>query len=662
MALRAGARTAALRAGRAATSANDARADAAAAGPAVGDSRGHGRIGVVVPVSNSNLEADMTMLRPPGVSMHFMRVGGYDLDAVPDGTQMRKLALASLEPVVDALTACRVEVILYGCTSATLAHGPAFDRALRQQIEARAGVPAITAASAVVEALRDLGATRIGYASPYVRSLNQEAAAYFGQCGFEIVSTAQVETDLGNYGQGELTPQEVFELGLRADHAQAEAVVLSCTDMRAVEAIAALEDALGKAVVTSNQSLLHAAVKRLRRRVAPPAGFGRLLSSAPATNLSAPAPKDAAAPTPRASILDLAPYPTAAASVGTATAGQQIYLNQNECAAQPSPRVLAAYRAAANEVNRYADGTCAALRQKLAEVHGLDPERIVCGNGSGELIALLACAYAGVGDEILTSRYAYLYFDTAARIAGAVPVRAGGSDLAFDSVAVLGAVTARTRMLCVDNPNNPTGAMLGGDELRALRAQLRDDVLLVLDAAYAEYATGADYAPGDALVEVGDNTVMLRTFSKIHGLAGARVGWAYCPAPIAAVLNRMRLPNNVSGPSQAAALAALEEGERVASLRARNATLRRRFERAMNALGLRAHPSEGSYVLVRFADAADAEATHAALARRGIHGRPMHAYGLADAIRFTIGAESEIDALIAAVTELRAGAAARRSA
>ena len=245
------------------------------------DSRGRARIGVVVPVSNSNLEPDLALLRPRGVSLHFARVGGYDLDAVPDGDQMRQLAQASLDDIVDSLSACRVDVILYGCTSATLAHGPDFDRELSAQIEARSGVPAVTAAGAVVEALRDLGATRVGLASPYTAGLNREAAAYLQSCGIEVVEVAEVGADLGNYQQGALTPSEVFDLGMRAGHADAQAVLLSCTDMRAVEAIDALEAGLDKPVVTSNQALLYAAVKRLNRlacapTVAAPAGFGRL--------------------------------------------------------------------------------------------------------------------------------------------------------------------------------------------------------------------------------------------------------------------------------------------------------------------------------------------------------------------------------------------------
>ncbi len=245
---------------------------------AVSASRGVARIGVVVPVSNTNLEPDLDLLRPPGVSLHYMRAGGYDLDAVPDSDQMRTFALASLDAVIDALKATRPDVVLYGCTSATLSHGPAFDRSFCAEIERRAGVPAVTAAGAVVEALADLGVRRIGFCSPYVERLNEEAGEFLNRSGFEVVNLAYVGEALGNYAQGALSPAAVYALGLRADHDAAEAVVLSCTDMRAVEIISELEAAIGKPVVTSNQALIHAAMKRLRLEPGR-AGGGRLLEA-----------------------------------------------------------------------------------------------------------------------------------------------------------------------------------------------------------------------------------------------------------------------------------------------------------------------------------------------------------------------------------------------
>ena len=243
-------------------------------------SRGRARIGTVVPVSNTNLEPDLTWLRPDGVSLHFVRAGGYDLDAVPDGEQMRRFALASLQGVVGDLVAARPDIVLYGCTSATLAHGPAFDRDFCRRIEVIAGVPAVTAAGALVEALAALGVTRVGFCSPYVESLNAEAVAFLAACGIECLTSAYVGKDLGNYGQGALTPRQVRDLALRADHAGAEAIVMSCTDMRSVEALPELEARLGKPVVSSNQALMYAAMTRLGLWPANTGRGGRLFAHA----------------------------------------------------------------------------------------------------------------------------------------------------------------------------------------------------------------------------------------------------------------------------------------------------------------------------------------------------------------------------------------------
>ena len=232
-------------------------------GPGMAASRGRARIGVIVPFSNTNLEPDMAMLRPDGVSIHTARAGGYDLDAVPDSDQMRKFAAAGLDDVLESLCAARPDVILYGCTSATLSMGPDYDREFCARIEARAGVPAVTAAGALVEALDALDARTIGFCSPYTEELNREAAAFLGACGCQVIASAYVGSDLGNYGQSGLTPPDVLALGRRAHHERAQAIVLSCTDMRAVEVIEELEAECGVPVVTSNQAMMFAAIRRL---------------------------------------------------------------------------------------------------------------------------------------------------------------------------------------------------------------------------------------------------------------------------------------------------------------------------------------------------------------------------------------------------------------
>jgi len=240
------------------------------------DSRGRARLGIVVPVTNTNLEPDMVMLRPPGVSLHVARAGGYDLDRIPDSDQMLKFAEASLDEVVDSLTAARVDMILYGCTSATLSHGPAFDLAFQEKIERRADKPAVTAAGALAGALRHLGVSRIGFCSPYTRELNEEAMGFLRTSGFEVASSAYIGADLGNDGQGDVTPEQVVELALRADSREAQVIVLSCTDMRAVEVIETIEETAGKPVVTSNQALMFAAIKRLGLQGSVPGALGGL--------------------------------------------------------------------------------------------------------------------------------------------------------------------------------------------------------------------------------------------------------------------------------------------------------------------------------------------------------------------------------------------------
>ena len=243
-------------------------------------SRGRARIGIIVPVSNSNLEPDMQVMRPGGVSLHFMRAGGYDLDQVPDSDQMRKFAAAGLEDVLAALIAVRPDIILYGCTSATLSSGPDYDREFAARIETATGLPAVTAAGALTAALHQLGARKVGFCSPYTEALNAEAAAFLELSGIAVVRNAYVGEDLGNYGQGDLTPEEVFQLGLRADHPDAEAIVLSCTDMRSVEVVERLESVLGKPVVTSNQAMMHAVIARLGLDARVPGRLGTLSNSA----------------------------------------------------------------------------------------------------------------------------------------------------------------------------------------------------------------------------------------------------------------------------------------------------------------------------------------------------------------------------------------------
>ncbi|MFK7944324.1 MAG: Asp/Glu racemase [Paracoccaceae bacterium] len=225
--------------------------------------RGRARFGVLVPFTNTNLEPDMNLLAPLGVSMHFARLGGYDVDEIPDVDQMAGLGASDISEELRLLSGARPDVVLYGCTSATLSHGPAFDRDLAATIHKRMGAETVTAAGALVHALRACGASRIAFASPYVASLNDAAIAFLAAEGFKTVARADYPVALGNYGQGELTPAEVTAHALKADHPDAEALVLSCTDMRSVEATSELEELTGKPIICSNRAIVDLACKKI---------------------------------------------------------------------------------------------------------------------------------------------------------------------------------------------------------------------------------------------------------------------------------------------------------------------------------------------------------------------------------------------------------------
>lgn len=365
-------------------------------------------------------------------------------------------------------------------------------------------------------------------------------------------------------------------------------------------------------------------------------------------------------PVPRPGILDITPY------VGgeSAIAGRKrvIKLASNEGALGPSPKAQKAYKAAARELHRYPDGGCLELRRALGERYRLDPSRIVCGCGSDELIALLCRAYVGPGDEVLHTRHGFLMYAITAKAAGATPVAAPETDLTADVDALLDKVGDDTRILFLANPNNPTGTYLPEAGIRRLRAGLPDRVLLVIDAAYAEFVTVDGYDPGIALVEGGDNVVMTRTFSKIFSLGGVRLGWAYCPEAVAGVLNRVRNPFNVAAPAQAAGLAALGDVAFTERARRHNDRWLAWTTDRLRELGLEVPTSFGNFVLARFPTrgggdnrARDAEAADAFLKDRGIIVRRMGAYGLADALRITIGLEDEMRALVDALGEFMGG-------
>ena len=344
-------------------------------------------------------------------------------------------------------------------------------------------------------------------------------------------------------------------------------------------------------------------------------------------------------PLPRPEILRISPY------VGgeSKAPGQNrvVKLSSNEGAFGVPPGARAAYAEQAAQLHRYPDGAATELRRAIGRYFGLDPARIVCGAGSDELIYALCLAYARPGGELIMSRHGFSIYEIAGQYAGLSTVKAPERNLMADVDAMLAAVSPATCLVFLANPNNPTGSMVPRDKVRRLRAGLPADVLLVLDAAYAEYVDRPDYDPGVELVDAGDNTVMTRTFSKIWGLGGMRLGWCYAPAAVADVLNRVRSPFNVSLPAQAAGIAALAEPGWEAAGRQHNTDYRAWLTRALDDAGIRVWPSEGNFVLADFTQPAAADAANAALRDRGVIVRAMGGYGLPHCLRITVGTAEE---------------------
>jgi len=356
-------------------------------------------------------------------------------------------------------------------------------------------------------------------------------------------------------------------------------------------------------------------------------------------------------PTPRPGIMEIELYVPGKSKL--AGRRKTIKLSSNEGALGPSPGAVKAYRRAARGIERYPDGQCTELRAAIGHRHGLDPRRILCGAGSDEILYNLARAYAGLGDEILFSHYAYTMYPIIAHSVGAAPVAAPEPEFTAEIDALLARVSAKTRILYLANPNNPTGTYVAADEMKRLRAGLREDVLLVVDSAYAEFVVRNDYSAGAELVDAGANTVMTRTFSKIHGLAALRVGWAYCPPAIHDALDRLRSPFGVSAPAQAAGAAAMEDGAHIAKARDHNAAWLPWLRDRLAELGLACVPSAANFLLVRFPDADGKRAADANrfLEKRGIIVRDTTVYHVPQYLRITIGREDEMRAVVRALAE-----------
>lgn len=356
---------------------------------------------------------------------------------------------------------------------------------------------------------------------------------------------------------------------------------------------------------------------------------------------------------PQPGVLDIAAYQAGEARLpGQA---QPLKLSANENPFGPSPRAVEAFRATAGQLHLYPDPGHAALKTAIAEVHGLDPARVICGAGSDEILALLAYAYAGPGDEVVHSRHGFGMYRISARAAGATPVEVDERERHTDVDRVLAACNDRTRLIFIANPNNPTGTMIPASEIARLAEGLPPRALLVMDGAYAEFAPGFDGHA--ALVDARDNVVMTRTFSKIYGLGGLRVGWGYGPDHVIDALARVRPPFNLSTPALAAALAAVEDQAHVDFCRTENIANRARLAEGLVALGAACDPSEANFVLARFRDAEEATAVDAALRVDGIIVRRTASFNLPEGLRITVGdsaAVTRVLAAVASVMEVRA--------
>ena len=356
---------------------------------------------------------------------------------------------------------------------------------------------------------------------------------------------------------------------------------------------------------------------------------------------------------PRPGIMDIEPYVPGKGAIKDSKGGNKdvIKLSSNEGAFGPSPKALAALTDSAQSMNRYPDGSASALINAIGKRFGLDPARIVCGAGSDEILSLLAYSYAGPGDEVLYTEHGFLMYPIAAKAAGATPVAAGETNLTTDVDKLLAAVTDKTKIVFLANPNNPTGTYIDGASLQRLRAGLPENVLLVIDAAYAEFVSRDDYTPGFEIVDQGNNTVMTRTFSKIFALGGLRLGWAYMPAEIADVINRVRGPFNVSSVAQAAGIATLEDTEFFNKSREHNIEWIEKTQNALRDMGIETTNSVGNFVLAQFngENGKTAEAADKFLRDNSIIVRQMDAYGLANCLRISIGAADEIQACIDAL-------------
>ncbi|WP_334063423.1 histidinol-phosphate transaminase [Limimaricola cinnabarinus] len=356
--------------------------------------------------------------------------------------------------------------------------------------------------------------------------------------------------------------------------------------------------------------------------------------------------------TPQPGIMDIALYVGGQSRLeGHA---DPLKLSSNENPYGPSPRAVAALEQSAATLHRYPSTDHADLRAAIARVHGLDADRIICGVGSDEVLQFIAQCYAGPGDEVIHTEHGFAMYPILARAAGATPIEVAERERRVDVDAILAACTAATRIIYLTNPGNPTGTMIPITEIERLAGAIPDHVILVLDGAYVEFTEG--YDGGASLVEARDNVVMTRTFSKIHGLGGLRIGWGYAPREIVDVLNRVRQPFNLSNSQLMAAEAAIRDEGFTEHCRAETARLRVWMREKLLALGIACDESHANYVLARFADEAEAAACDAALRADGILVRRVGGYGFPEGLRITVGDEPGCSRVIDAIARFRGAA------
>lgn len=350
-------------------------------------------------------------------------------------------------------------------------------------------------------------------------------------------------------------------------------------------------------------------------------------------------------------ILKISPYVPGAYAKGVK--GKLIKLSSNENPFGCSKKVTKALQEQVKFLNRYPEGSCSKLREAIGKVNKIDPNQVICGAGSDELITIVTLAYAGDGAEIIYTKHGFLMYPITALSCGAVPVVADEVNLKTDIKNVISKITDRTKIIFIANPNNPTGSYLNEKEMRELISKIPSNIIIVLDYAYAEYVKEKDYPDAIKLVDEFPNVVMMRTFSKAYGIPSLRLGWAYANPEVIDFMNRVRGPFNVSSVAQAAGIAALSDQAFVKKSVAHNNKELKRLQKQLNKIGFKTYPSVGNFILVECGSEKRANEVDALLQKNGISVRKMNAYHLPSCIRISIGLEKENDAVLKVLGQLK---------